>query len=145
MSRLSLELKMIVRVGRSFKNERLKPLGVDSLDAELLLAVARKPDTTQDQLCAERLLNKSTVTRRLAFLEEQGLVCRTVCPDDRRANRIRLTGEGEALVPRLRKVNEEWSAFLTQSLTAEQTETLQATLEQILENSRRNGKEGEAT
>lgn len=56
---------------------------------------------------SERLLRaKSTITRIIDQLEQDGLVERTSDADDRRAQRVILTGEGKKLLERARAAHE---------------------------------------
>ena len=53
---------------------------------------------TQNELAQRLLVTKGNVCGLLDRLEAAGLVERTADPDDRRANRLRLTGRGTALL-----------------------------------------------
>jgi DNA-binding MarR family transcriptional regulator len=66
---------------------------------------------TQNELAQRLLVTKGNVCGMIDRMEAAGLVGRTVDPDDRRANRLRLTGRGtavltEALPPHLALVKE---------------------------------------
>lgn len=136
MSYFAGELKLIVRIGRVFRDDRLRAYGIDSFDSDLLLAINRMPDASQDRIGAERVLTKSTMTRHLAMLEEKGLICRTVRKDDRRVNDCSLTEEGKRLVPALRDINAQWSKLLTECLSETETGQLQDMLDRMLRVSR---------
>jgi DNA-binding MarR family transcriptional regulator len=58
-------------------------------------------ELTPSELGASTMVTSSAVTKRIDRLERAGLVTRTVSEADGRSRRIRLTGDGVALVDRL--------------------------------------------
>lgn len=131
MSKLTYHLKVVNRYGRIFKNELLQPLGLMSREAEILLAVSRKPGRSQDSIADYLLIDKSGVARCLSNMEERGLVVRTVSPTDRRVTLVNLSPEAEALVEPIREINRKWSDFVTAELSAEEEELLHKALESV--------------
>lgn len=53
---------------------------------------------TPGELAASTMVTSGAVTKRVDRLEEKGYVTRTVCVDDARSRRIRLTDAGHALI-----------------------------------------------
>jgi DNA-binding MarR family transcriptional regulator len=111
----------------------------DDLTASRLAALAsieKLGPLTLGELAAEEQVQPPSMTRIVARLEEQGLVVRTVDPDDRRVARVAVTRAGTSLlnVTRTRR-----NAFLAQRVarfTDEERATLAAALpllERILE------------
>ena len=129
---LTGELKMITRCMHRFKDEKLAPYGVATRQNEMLLAISRLPDGSQDRLAEALSINKSNVARILAALEEKGLIRRQPNPADRRLTQVFLTEEAEALLPVLREVNKQWATFVTEDLSQTEQETLEALLGRIL-------------
>ncbi len=98
-------------VGTSARSVRqrervLRAAGVPVTDAGLtILRLVRRHDGIAVTDLARRLeLDQSTVSRQLRPLEEHGLVVRTADPDDRRVARLAITGDGLALLRRVRAV-----------------------------------------
>ena len=58
-------------------------------------------ELTPGELSATTMVTSGAVTKRLDRLERAGLVSRSVCADDARSRRIRLTPEGFELIDRL--------------------------------------------
>lgn len=131
MSKLTYHLKVVSRYARIFKNELLQPMGLVNREAEIILAVNRKPGRSQDSIADDLLIDKSGVARCLSNMEERGLVVRTVSPTDRRVTLVNLSPEAEALVEPIREVNRKWSDFVTAELPAQEQELLQKTLESV--------------
>ncbi|HUY65600.1 MAG TPA: MarR family winged helix-turn-helix transcriptional regulator [Acidimicrobiales bacterium] len=67
---------------------------------EVLIRLARSPgsELRMSELAAQASLTPSGLTRSVDRLQEQGLVARRVCPDDRRGAFAVLTTDGRALM-----------------------------------------------
>jgi DNA-binding MarR family transcriptional regulator len=87
-----------------FSEETVRRHGVTPQQYQLMLALKGFPgrDWAVVREIAERLqLRHHSVVELVDRAQAQGLVCRTTDPDDGRAVRVQLTGEGEDLLGRL--------------------------------------------
>ena len=144
MPRLTGELQRLTRCMRQYKGKLLKPYGIGSRSAQLLHYIHLIPDCSQETLAERLILDKSTIARRLASLEERGFLERSPNPADRRGQIIRLTPKGEELLPVIREVNEKWYAFLTEGQSPEDLERMEKTLAAMLNRAEDYLKEDEA-
>lgn len=85
--------------------ELLEPFAgaVDEATYPVLSGLGRVGPTTAAKLGIEIGLDRSVVSRHSDRLESLGLLSRSPDPDDARATLLTLTGEGEAIVARLRE------------------------------------------
>jgi len=84
-------------------------------------------------LCDDVLLTQAGVSRLVARLERRGLVARSSDPDDGRAARLRLTGEGAAAQRRIGRAHAHHVAdAMTRALDPDQLTTLRALSEALL-------------
>ncbi|MFF7312318.1 MarR family transcriptional regulator [Streptomyces sp. NPDC008137] len=93
--------------GRARQHERLMAesgLTLDRAAAAVLLHIAGSEPPRPGVLAARLSVEASHVTRQLSRLERAGHVVRVADPDDRRAQRVQLTGAGQAAVERMREV-----------------------------------------
>jgi DNA-binding MarR family transcriptional regulator len=81
-----------------------------------LLIVVQEAGTTGSHLSRCLRVGLSTVTGIVDRLCEQGLVARTVAPQDRRATRVTATAAGQRLVGRLYRVRRERMARVLEGL-----------------------------
>ena len=83
---------------RSFESDRA--LSAPSFD--VLIRLARTPGSAlrMSELAAQTSLTPSGLTRAVDRLEDQGLVRRESCPEDRRGAFAVLTADGQALMDR---------------------------------------------
>ncbi len=95
----------IVRTARRLRQEAAGAEGEDSLSPSLSAALATigvHGPLTPSELADRERVKRPTVTRIIASLEDAGLIERTADPADRRACLLSATGEGRALLKRLR-------------------------------------------
>jgi MarR family transcriptional regulator for hemolysin len=80
----------------------IRALGVTSANGWVLVHVGRTAAGIQQGALAELVdITGASLVRRLDQLEQARLVTREPDPDNRRANHVRLTGEGHALAGRI--------------------------------------------
>jgi DNA-binding MarR family transcriptional regulator len=66
----------------------------------VLLGIRENPDIRQGTLAQALMIKRANMAKLVQALEKRGLVARFVPPDDRRANLLRLTPDGAAMVER---------------------------------------------
>ena len=112
---------------RQFEAER----SVSSLSFDVLIRLARTPgaELRMSELAAQTSLTPSGLTRSVDRLQEQGLVERRICPEDRRGAFAVLTPAGRELMDR---AIPEHVAHVDELLTSLFTEEEEATLARLL-------------
>ena len=111
---------ILTRCTDMYRDERFRPLGLNSRQSVLLLQVCRHPGINQDALSKAILINKSNITRQMAALEEAGLVERRTDGDDRRQVRVFPTDAALSLLPEIREGFRAWREYLSEDLTDEE-------------------------
>ena len=85
----------VTRRWRKMLDERLKDLGVTQARWSTMVYLDKGGEgLTQRELANLMAIENPTLVRLLDSLEEQGLIERRPCPNDRRARRLHLTGAG---------------------------------------------------
>jgi N-acetylglutamate synthase-like GNAT family acetyltransferase/DNA-binding MarR family transcriptional regulator len=102
-SRLRRTLIDLSRVVLACDREAACCEGVSASGSHALEALARVGPATLNEVAAELFVDKSTASRIVRALEGDGLVQRAADPEDRRALRLSLTAEGEAVLGRIRE------------------------------------------
>lgn len=113
----------ITRAARRLRQEAKGGLG-PSLGAALA-TIDRFGPLTPSEVATREGIQRPSVTRMIARLEEQGLVAREADPDDRRSFRVHATAAGSA---HLREVRSRKDAYLARRL-AELTDEERAVLD----------------
>lgn len=96
-----------------------------------VLAICASPGLSQDALSRRLCLNKSTVARALAGMEEAGLVTRTPYKEDKRVLLVEPTERMLALLPEVKRVAREWNDVITADIDEAEMDVFCAVLEKL--------------
>ena len=126
MPRFSKRLNNISRMQSLFRAERLNSLNPSY--HTYILAICRMPGVTQDALAKDICVNKSTVTRRLDWLESEGYVLRKSDECDKRCTLVYPTEKMKAILPEIKKIAGEWMRTLTDGISDEEIAVFESVL-----------------
>ena len=105
------------RLLRKTFDERVRGLGLTSVQARLLLSLTKFPDNNQ-AFYAERLeVEPITLTRLVDRMEEAGWIERVPDPTDRRARLLHLTDKAEAILGKVREAVDGLVADMTEGFS----------------------------
>lgn len=141
MYSLNRFMSTVGRCATLWRSARLKGTGLDACDQPYLFYICRHPGCSQDELCQELFVNKSSVTRHLAHLEREGYVTRVQSPSDRRTLLVSPTDKTLAVRPLLLEMAKEWNAIITKGFNEAETAQFAALLERVLANAKRSVEE----
>ena len=128
---LTKSIMIISRCTALYRDKYLSEYGLSGYQAPYLPAVCNHPGITQDQIAQELHVNRSSVTRQLTLLEENGYITRKRRETDRRAVEVYPTEKGLAILPTVRESFHSWWQKLTDGLSAEQLELLETLLDTL--------------
>lgn len=131
MQSLMRQISVTYRCAMQYRERELADTGLGGCQTPYLTVLYRRPGLTQDELAHELDVNKSSVTRQVAMLEEKGYLYRMSDEQDRRVLRVYPTEKALALKPRLYHVLRDWSAYLTSDFTPQEREQLTAMMVRI--------------
>ena len=94
-------------------------------------AISRHPGSSQDFLAKHLCRNKSSVTRHLTFLENEGLVQRKTSLEDKRELLVYPTEKMIELLPETRAISKKWNSLLTSQITEEELEIFNKVLDKM--------------
>lgn len=128
----------VTRRWRKLLDERLKDLGVTQARWTTMVYLQKGGEgLTQRELARLMAIENPTLVRLLDSLEQQGLIERRPCPNDRRARRLHLTPDGtefmNVLTERAAKLREE----MLEGISDEDIAGAVAVFHKILENAER--------
>ncbi len=131
MASIVQKFRTIHRCQRLYITEQLKDLPAATRYYSLILAVWNHPGFSQDQLSRHLRLNKSSIARAVAQLEEQGYIERKTCEKDQRIIRVYPAAAMEQVIPRIRKAGKEWQKLVTADLSPEELDQFSWVLDRI--------------
>jgi DNA-binding MarR family transcriptional regulator len=104
----------------------------------IFFALCENGGCVMRDLASRLRMPKGTLSGLVARMEQMGLVDRRQCPDDGRAQRVRLTRKARALEANLRARHSHAMAILQTGLTEGEVAQLTGLLKRVLENLRAN-------
>lgn len=91
-----------------YLNDALAKHGLNIIQALFILRINKYEGLSQKDLAETFYLTKGSVAKSLKVLEEKNLVKREKLDGDKRKYSLKLTEEGEKLIPIIQKVNRNW-------------------------------------
>ncbi|UGS34577.1 MarR family winged helix-turn-helix transcriptional regulator [Capillimicrobium parvum] len=113
----------IVRTSRRMRQEAGG--GLSPSQAAALATVDRHGPLTPSELAAHERVQRPTVARLLARMEEDGLVTRAPDPSDGRSSLISISEDGRALLESVRSRKDAFLAQRMEALDADERATLE--------------------
>jgi len=128
MPSITRNLNIIARCGSQFRTALLADQHVSAVQAAYLLHICAKPGLSQEKLARALHVNPSNAARQLSLLEGEGFIDRRISPQDKRLMEIHPTDKALAAVPRIRDVNDQWNAYLTEGISHDDLKALERML-----------------
>ena len=91
-----------------YLNDALAKYGLNIIQALFILRINKYEGLSQKDLAETFYLTKGSVAKSLKVLEEKNLVKREKLDGDKRKYSLKLTEEGEKMIPIIQKVNRDW-------------------------------------
>ena len=127
------QISVTYRCALRYREHELADTGLAGNQTPYLMALYHHEGLTQEELARYLNVNKSSVTRQLAYLEENGYIRREPDPADRRSLLVYPTEKANALRERMRGVLRDWNAYLTADFTDAERETLSQLMARVAE------------
>lgn len=125
------------RFARRYFAAEMEKMDLPPVAFPLLMRLRHREGVSQEDLVNDFLVDKGTVARTLANLEDAGLVSREVDPDDRRIKRVSVTERGREVAEDLKAIARTWDGKLMEGFTPEEREQLLSYLARMKDNARR--------
>jgi DNA-binding MarR family transcriptional regulator len=91
-----------------YLNDSLAKHGLNIIQALFILRINKYEGLSQKDLAETFYLTKGSVAKSLKVLEEKNLVKREKLDGDKRKYSLKLTEEGEKMIPVIQKDNRDW-------------------------------------
>ncbi len=102
-------------------------------------AICRNPGMSQDKLAKHLFMNKSSVTRHLAYLEQNGYVERKASAEDKREMLVYPSQRMLDIHPEVVQISKQWNALLSENLTEAEMTAFLEVLDKIYERAKQIG------
>ena len=136
MPKFMKSLNVISRCQSIYRTKMLES-DIGAYQYSLVLAICRAPGRSQDELAKDICLNKSTVTRALTQLENQGYVIRKANPLDKRQTLVEPTDKLISVLPKIREVTLKWNEMVSEGISEEEMEVFYSVILRMENNARK--------
>ena len=130
------EINAVERCSRRYKNAVSDLKDLKPIHHSYIFAICNHPGSTQDELSDFISVDKSNITRNLAFLEDGGYIRRIPQKDDKRKILVYPTDKMKEVFPDVLKISKEWNSLLLSNLTDGEKEILSVLLEKLSVNAK---------
>ena len=131
MPSLMRYINIVSRCAAIWRADKLEGTELGDQHYSYILVVCRRPGISQDAISRRLFINKSNVTRSLAYLEEHGFVTRERDSEDRRQTLVYPTEKALEILPKVREIIRGWNSYITEGFTEEEMEMYMAMTERI--------------
>ena len=133
MAALMKYINRISRCSSLFRSGKLEHEGLNGYQHVYIRNICREPGISQDNLAKSIYVNKSSVTRQLALLEQNGFITRTPSDKDKRVMQVFPTQKAFDILPEIKRLSAEWESAITADLTDKERSLFLSLLERIME------------
>lgn len=131
----SFAVARVTRRWRKMLDERLKDLGVTQARWSTMVYLEKGGEgSTQRELASLMAIENPTLVRLLDSLEQQNLIERRLCPNDRRARRLFLTDPGRKFMTDLNARAENLRDDMLEGISDKDIECTVKVFQKIMEN-----------
>ena len=109
-------------------------------------AICRNPGMSQDKLSKHLCINKSSVTRHLAYLEQNAYIERKVSCEDKREMLVYPSPKMLDAHPEIVRISKQWNDLLSEGIGEEELHVFMSVLDKLYEKAKQistNGDESE--
>ena len=131
MPSFTRNINVISRCAHAYRSDSLEGSGLGPSHYFYIMQVCANPGISQEQLAKNLYINKSSVTRAIAALEENGFVQRRPCEEDKRVTRVYPTDKATEILPEVRRIARAWNDFLLSELEETERQQFLTTLDKI--------------
>jgi len=132
--KLMSNLSIIVRGSHLYSSRRLADYDLNAAEQYILMYLMGQREANQESIAKFYMLDKSTVARSLAKLENKGYITRRVNDDNQREKMITLTDRARSLKEVLSGLLDEWRGTMYDGISDEEVRAFEKIVEKISDN-----------
>ncbi|MDD2426752.1 MAG: MarR family transcriptional regulator [Eubacteriales bacterium] len=124
MERIQKYLNRVYRASILDRSEAFADENLSGHQISYILQVCRHPGLTHDELAKRLLVNKSSVSRTVSKMVQNGYIYRETDFQDRRSKLLYPTEKAKNIYPRVIEYLDGWNESLTGDLSSDEQESL---------------------
>lgn len=131
---ISKNISLLYRLGQTYFDTQLSPYHIGSGQQFFLLDIHTNSGLSQNDLRAQVLFDKSTITRSLQKLEELHYIKRVTDKQDKRILRLYITEEAKPVIEATKLSIIQWLDMITADMNEEEKKQTEILLEKMAVN-----------
>ncbi|MEG0291581.1 MAG: MarR family winged helix-turn-helix transcriptional regulator [Anaerovoracaceae bacterium] len=132
--RFFINFSIIHRSTVKFLISRLKEESIEDAIPPIIMLTYKNPGVTQDYIAKTLRIDKGAIAKGIQKQIKAGYIDRAPSQSDKRAYNLSLTSEGEAIIPKLQKIEKELKGIFTSALSPDEVLELDRLLKKISTN-----------
>ena len=129
-------ISAISRYGYIYAHRNLKNIDITGSEHAVIIYLSKHDCVNQDRISEFLMLDKGSIAKTLANLEEKNFITRTVNSQNRREKIISLTEYGKSAVDMVLNIAEEWQSNVLDGLTLQERDVFYRLSEKIAHNAK---------
>lgn len=121
------------RCATLYRSAQMCGTGLKGCQHGYIFQVCRNPGISQEQLAKNLSVNKSSVTRQLSALEQNGFVRRSPSDTDRRVLHVFPTEKALAILPQVRTLSKSWNEQVLADFTPAERTLILSLMERVMQ------------
>lgn len=122
---LMSDLSIIVRGGHVYASRLLKEFDISGGEQPILMYLAKNNNVNQDAISKYFMVDKGSIAKTLAKLEEKGFIQRETNPLNQREKFISLTQKGQESIVHLSESLDTWNELLFKGISSDEKKLLE--------------------
>lgn len=129
-------LLVLLNAGRKYGQIRCSDIDFNNTEMHICAYLKLRSPSSQDDIARAYSMDKTTVAKSISKLQLRGIVTKEVNSENRRENKISLTEEGNDVVKKIIKVQNDWIKEITKEIPEEEIRIFDSVATRMLEKSR---------
>lgn len=134
MATIMRKMNIISRCEAIYR-EKNSSISLPGIYHSYILAICKNPGLPQEKLAKHLCINKSSVTRHLAYLEKNGYIKRQPCSKDKREHLVYPTEKMLCAKDEVLSVTQKWNVLIAEGISADELEIFHNIMDKMLEKS----------
>ena len=130
MAMFMRKLNLIARCAGEYRTQN-SSVQLPGIYHSYVFAICHRPGMSQDVLGEHLCMNKSSVTRHLTYLEQNGYVERKPSSEDKRQMLVYPTEKMLGILPEVKQVSTEWRSLLSEGIPEAELTIFHSVLERM--------------
>lgn len=133
MAHMTRFINRIARLSSMHREAQLKEYGLNGIHHTYIITICQLPGITQEALARRIFVNKSNVTRQLAYLEKIGYIERRMDDSDRRKMRVFPTQKAQDILPMIEAMLVDWNEELLSQVPVDERDMMLVNLQKMMD------------